>query len=79
MRLLRAGLVAHQQVDEDVEFAGLGIQLGSRQLQRVGNATRLAAALSTPARDLTRGHGESFVELVAAAAGAICLIDDDDR
>lgn len=79
IRVLRAGLVAHHQVEENFEFAGLRIQLGSRQLQRMGNATRLAAALSTLPPDVTRGHGESFVDLVAAAARTICLIDDDDR
>ena len=70
---LRRRLTGHMRREEELELAGLRIQLGSRQLRRMSRAVRLAAGVEDP----PAGQGESFAQMFDDACRAIRRADGD--
>jgi hypothetical protein len=75
IRTLLTQLLGHLRLEEELEFADLRVQLGTRQRRRLSNAVRLAAAPS----DLAAVQGATFRDMLAFSCTAICEIDDDDN
>jgi hypothetical protein len=74
LQSLQTRLLGHLGLEEELEFADLRVQLGTRQRKRLSNAVRLAAAPSA----LAAVKAATFRDMLAFSRMAICEIDDDD-